>query len=849
MKSFVTAGLLALLLAASATVPHAQTVTGLSDWSLFIDPGHSGTDENVGIFGYAEPQKVLRVGLELREMLTTRTDIEAVHMSRTDDSQQVSLAQRTDLANTLAADFFHSIHSNAGPSTTNNVLMLYGGWRSNGQTVEKTPEGGGRMGAEYEEALAAAMRLPTIGNYADRTFYQGFPENHGNQFPYLFVNRTTAMASVLSEGGFHTNPRQNQLNMNAEWKRMEAQAFYWAILDWHDIPRSVHRIATGIVTDAENGRPINGATVTIDGKTYTTDTYASLFNQYSSDPDQLANGFYYLEDLGAGTHTVTVTAENYTTATTQVTMLDTEFSFADVQMVSTVPPVVIASDPADGAPSFPVTDPIRLTLSRPLTLATAAPAFSLVPTAGGDAVAGAVSLEAGGTRLVFTPDAPLQARADFTLTLAGTAATANGSLLDGNEDGTGGDAFTLSFTSSFPDTAAPRLVAAEPNPGSQGADLRPLVSVTFDEPIDPTTLDGRVQLAAGSGGVVTGGFVHELAGVVGADPAPQSVVSYAPDVALAPNTLYRFTIAAGVEDSFGNATSGPLSFVFTTGSAPPLVTAIDDFEGSSVDDAWWFPSQSGSTEGIVADSTTRAASGRAVPLGGDTAMRIDYGWAEAAGTWLIREYLGGGAPRSVIFDDSYTLRARVFGDGVGSLFRFAVDDGLSGGHEVSPWVAVDWYGRRTVTWDLDGGEFGTWIGNGAWESPSQLRFDSIQLGYDGTSPRFGEITVDDLELIKAVTVAGEEGVDAEGPLTLRVPRPNPFQERTAIAFELGAPTDVTVRVFNAIGQEVAVLADRQPMGSGPHELTWDASGAAAGVYVIRVQAGDTSATVRAVLAR
>ena len=55
----------------------------------------------------------------------------------------------------------------------------------------------------YEEALSTAMRLPTIGNYADRTFYQGFPDNHDNQFPYLFVNRTSSMASVLSEGGFH----------------------------------------------------------------------------------------------------------------------------------------------------------------------------------------------------------------------------------------------------------------------------------------------------------------------------------------------------------------------------------------------------------------------------------------------------------------------------------------------------------------------------------------------------------------------------------------------------------------------------------------------------------------------
>ena len=84
----------------------------------------------------------------------------------------------------------------------------------------------------------------------------------------------------------------------------------------------------------------------------------------------------------------------------------------------------------------------------------------------------------------------------------------------------------------------------------------------------------------------------------------------------------------------------------------------------------------------------------------------------------------------------------VFGDGTGTLFRFAVDDGTSG-IEVSPWTAVDWLGWRTVTWDLDADGFGSWIGNGAWNSPTSLRMESLQLGYDGSSPRFGALVVDE----------------------------------------------------------------------------------------------------------
>ncbi len=35
---------------------HTQ-VTGLSDWNIFIDPGHS-QDENMGVNGYSEAKEV-----------------------------------------------------------------------------------------------------------------------------------------------------------------------------------------------------------------------------------------------------------------------------------------------------------------------------------------------------------------------------------------------------------------------------------------------------------------------------------------------------------------------------------------------------------------------------------------------------------------------------------------------------------------------------------------------------------------------------------------------------------------------------------------------------------------------
>ena len=282
---------LALLLVGAASAS-AQTVTGLSDWSLYLDPGHSQT-ENDGVFGYSEAEKVLRVGLALREMLLTRTDIDTVYLSRTTDAQQVGLSQRVDQANSVAADYFHSIHSNAAGPDVNYLFVL---WAQLPSLEEPAPPyaGGRAMAEEMGPALADAMRIRaagTNGGFGECAFYgagscrsvEVTPKGSRN-----FVQSFTLMPSTLSEAGFHTSPVQNQRNMNADWKRLEAQAMYWGILDYHGIPRSVHRIASGIVTDAESGRPIDGATVEIDGQTYTTDTFESLFNQLFRRPRRAA---------------------------------------------------------------------------------------------------------------------------------------------------------------------------------------------------------------------------------------------------------------------------------------------------------------------------------------------------------------------------------------------------------------------------------------------------------------------------------------------------------------------------------------------------------------------------------
>ena len=822
--------LAALLAGVGAPAPAAaQEVTGLSDWSLFLDPGHS-RNQNVGFSGYSEARKVLRIGLALKEMLETRTDIGAVYISRTDDTAEVSLGQRTDAANAAGAAYFHSIHSNAAGPSANYAFVLWPQLISGAEPA--APLDGGRDMAEtLGPALRDGMRIQiagTNGGFGECDFYGASSCRSTNVTPKgsrNFVQSFSIMPSTLSEAGFHTNPVQNTRNMNAEWKRLEAQAMFWAILDYHGLARTPDRIATGLIEDAESGFALNGATIEIAGQSYTTDTYESLFNQYSNDPDELRNGFYYLEGLPAGTHAVTVTADDYAPFSGTVTMREGEFTFFDARLVSTVPPTVKDASPAAAPDRFPVTDPIVIAYSRPMDRPSTEAAFEL--SAGGAPVAGSFSWDDASTTLTFTPDADLAAQTEHALTVAGTALGQAGQPLDGDADGAGGDAYSLAFTTGFPDTTPPGIAGASPRP-TTGDDLRPVVTVTYSERLLVSSLDGRLGVTRSQDAApVDGAFQHAYIG-------DRSVISFFPAAALDPSTSYRFQAQPGIEDLFLNVRPAGQGFTFATEGTDADVTTVDDFEGD-VDRNWWVPQQSGSTTGIVTDSTFAEPTDElALAFSGDTSLRIDYGWDES-GPWLLREYLAGGEPRDVFFGDDVTLRAYVFGDGSGTLFRFAVDDNGPGGHEVSPWTPVDWFGWQAVDWDLDADGFGTWIGNGVFDG--SLRFDSVQLSYgEGDAARFGQIWVDDLSLRAVRSVASEPGAPAAEALRLLPAVPNPVRDRAEVRFALGGAADVTAAVYSVTGAEVARLAAERPFVAGRHRLVWDASGVAAGVYVVRLTA-------------
>ena len=76
--------------------------------------------------------------------------------------------------------------------------------------------------------------------------------------------------------------------------------------------------------------------------------------------------------------------------------------------------------------------------------------------------------------------------------------------------------------------------------------------------------------------------------------------------------------------------------------------------------------------------------------------------------------------------------------------------------------------------------------------------------------------------------------------------PNPFNPSTEIAFSIPAQSNVELKVFNLLGQEVATLVN-QTMAPGSYTVDFNAAHLASGMYVYRLKADNFVSTYKMVL--
>jgi hypothetical protein len=94
-----------------------------------------------------------------------------------------------------------------------------------------------------------------------------------------------------------------------------------------------------------------------------------------------------------------------------------------------------------------------------------------------------------------------------------------------------------------------------------------------------------------------------------------------------------------------------------------------------------------------------------------------------------------------------------------------------------------------------------------------------------------------LTAVAVTSVPGQMGVPSSYALEQNYP--NPFNPSTAISYGLSAVSQVTLKVFNVLGQEVAVLVN-ETKAPGRYTVNWDAAKFASGVYLYTISATPVS---------
>jgi N-acetylmuramoyl-L-alanine amidase len=700
------------LLSLLFTLPTAaqEKVTGLSNVKLFLDPGHDRT-ENQGLYKYSEAEKTLRVAKAIREYLLTYTDMQPqnIKLCREDDMAEVSLTQRTDAANAWESDFYYSIHSDAGAATANSTLYMYGGWRTNGVVYEKTPYGGKDYGDILTPNLTSVLRVSTRGNMADWTYYNPSAQTHESGKPYLHVNRESDMASLLGETGFHTNPTQQGRNLNAEWKKLEGYATYQSLVKFLSAKFGAGAvdpvqigIATGFVTDNETGIPINGAKITlVEGSTtkeYTTDSYESLFHTYSNKPNEIHNGFYFIDGLTPGaTVDITVEATGFQTENNTITIPSTigtttieGLGIMDAQMLNLLPATVSNVEPVNPT-DVSLEKPIIITFSRKMNRATVESAISLLPVV-------PISFAWTNDYTLRIDISQLAFQTDYTLTIDGSVAknTVTDDFLDGDDDGTQGGNYVLTFKTSEQDLTKPTIVSYDPADGSQPEVLRPIVRIQFSEALDEESIAPNQITVLDENNETVGGLqqYHAINGV--------SVMHYLFSADLAIGKTYTVKLEKGaLADRYGNEIDLPaegLQYSFATHPRQvSIIQVIDDFEAGTGGWPTNPTSNSGSTTGVVEAETVVGASPECAEFGTTQSMKLAYLWSEESASHLIRFTKTAATPKFTQGPDN-VMQLYVFGDASGSRLRLTTRPGTSGTIWSCLPITIDWAGWKLISW-------------------------------------------------------------------------------------------------------------------------------------------------------
>jgi hypothetical protein len=115
-------------------------------------------------------------------------------------------------------------------------------------------------------------------------------------------------------------------------------------------------------------------------------------------------------------------------------------------------------------------------------------------------------------------------------------------------------------------TIAPSVISTVPIAGATGIPVNQVISATFNEPMNTSTISTTTFLLTGPGATAVAGTVSYT--------ATGSVASFAPTAILAFNTTYTATITTGVTNTVGVQLAAGYSWSFTTATQPTVIATL-----------------------------------------------------------------------------------------------------------------------------------------------------------------------------------------------------------------------------------------------------------------------------------
>ncbi len=135
-------------------------------------------------------------------------------------------------------------------------------------------------------------------------------------------------------------------------------------------------------------------------------------------------------------------------------------------------------------------------------------------------------------------------------------------------------------------------------------------------------------------------------------------------------------------------------------------------------------------------------------------------------------------------------------------------------------------------------------GSGTTQTPNHYSFTDSRISSYGTYYyRLKQIDFDGTFKYSPVI---EINMNQVNNFVLEQNYPNPFNPSTQIRFSIPKSSSVKLAVYNLIGEEVAVLINGN-LGSGFHDVTFNASGLPSGVYFCRLQNGGSQSIIKMLL--